>query len=245
MDLREREQHAQRHPWEVSRAKFFRRIVADSCDTAPTSVIDIGAGDGWFASRLRADLPASTTIICFDVHYTADDLAADLPAGIERTSVAPTIPAPLVLALDVLEHVEHDAEFVREQVRPLVADDGVLIVSVPAHQRLFTSHDVALGHFRRHDAASLAALLEPSFELVRQGSLFTTLVPPRAAVALLEKVRPPSGPATVDSVWDHGAALTRSITAVLDVDAAIGRSMAGRRWRPPGLSVWAVCRPRR
>lgn len=244
MDLREREQYSQRHPWEVARSRFFRRLVSDVCTQLPQRVIDVGSGDGWFAAQLRPDLGAAADITCFDVHYNDDDLAATVPAGITRVRTAPSEPAQLVLALDVLEHIDNDVQFVTEQLRPLVADNGLLIASVPAHQALFTSHDTALGHYRRHNAASLAALLSPSFEVVREGSLFTSLLAPRAAVAMLERVRPSADAPSVDSVWRHGRAVTRSITAVLGADAAVGRLLAGRRFRPPGLSVWAVCRPR-
>ncbi len=244
MDLREREQHSQRHPWEVARSRFFRRLVRDRCTPLPQRVIDVGSGDGWFAEQLLADLGPSADITCLDVHYTDDDLAADLLAGITRVRTAPSSPAQVVLALDVLEHIADDTAFVAEQLRPLVADGGLLIASVPAHQALFTSHDTALGHHRRHSAASLAALLSPSFEVLHQGSLFTSLLAPRALVAGIERLHAPSGEPAVDSVWRHGPTLTRAITAALSADAAVGRLFADRRYRPPGLSVWAVCKPR-
>jgi 2-polyprenyl-3-methyl-5-hydroxy-6-metoxy-1,4-benzoquinol methylase len=242
VDLREREQHEQRHPWEVARARFFRRIIKDCCPTPPSTVTDVGSGDGWFASQLRPDLPAAK-ITCWDVHYTAEDLAQPLPPGIVRTVTPPEHQAQLVLALDVLEHIDDDVSFVADQLRPLVALDGLLVVSVPAHQRLFTSHDVALGHHRRHSAASLALLLNPSFQIVREGSLFTSLLAPRAVSAAVEKVRSPKGEPQLDSAWTHGPVLSRTITAVLGADAALGRLFADRHVRPPGLSVWAVCRP--
>ena len=242
MDLKEREQHAQRHPWEVARARHFRRLVADAFPAPPMSVIDVGSGDGWFAAQLRADLAPGASVVCWDTNYTSADLAEALPDGVRRTTAAPDAPAELVLALDVLEHVEDDADFVGTQLAPLVATEGILIASVPAHQALFTSHDTALGHHRRHDAASLRDLLEPSFEIVHEGSLFTSLLAPRAASALVEKVRPPQGQPSVDSVWRRGTLVSRSITAVLDADAALGRLLADRSHRLPGLSVWAVCR---
>lgn len=244
MDLKERQQHAQRHPWEVARARHFRRLVAGIFPAPPTTVIDIGAGDGWFAEQLRADLAPGSTIVCVDANYTADDLVQPLPDGILRRTSPPDHAARLVLALDVLEHIDDDRTFVTGQLAPLVAADGFLVASVPAHQRLFTSHDVALGHHRRHDAASLRALLEPAFEVVHEGSLFTSLLPPRAAAALIERVRPPQGEPSVDSEWRHGPLLSRTITSVLDADARLGRLLADRRYRLPGLSVWAVCRPR-
>ncbi len=244
MDLKEREQHTQRHPWEVARARHFRRLVADAFPAPPTSVIDVGSGDGWFAEQLRQDLAPGSSVICWDAHYDDADLAELLPEGIRRTVTAPDDPAQLVLALDVLEHVEDDRGFVTEQLAPLVAPGGLVIASVPAHQSLFTSHDIALGHHRRHDAASLRALLSPAFQIVHEGSLFTSLLAPRTVTALLERLRPPEGSPTVDSAWRRGSLVSRSITAVLDADAALGRRLADRSYRLPGLSVWAICAPR-
>lgn len=244
VDLKERDQHTQRHPWEVARARHFRRLVAEAFDAPPMSVIDVGSGDGWFASQLRADLAPGSTVVCWDAHYAAADLAEPLVDGMSRTVTAPAAPAQLVLALDVLEHVDDDHRFVTEHLAPLVAPGGVLVASVPAHQSLFTTHDTALGHFRRYDAASLRALLEPSFDVVHEGSLFTSLLAPRAASALFERARPPQGAASIDSQWRRGALVSRSIAAVLDADAALGRLLADRRHRLPGLSVWAVCRPK-
>lgn len=242
MDLREHA-GALRHPWETVRSRFFRRLVA-RWSPATSSVVDVGSGDGWFASQLLADLPRGATITCWDAHYGDDDLAADVPAGIRRTATAPTEPAPLVVALDVLEHVEHDHDFVRDHLAPLVATGGTLIVSVPAHQRLFTSHDRALGHYRRHSSRSLRDLLSPHFDLQAEGSLFVSLVAPRALAALLERVRPPATP-QLQSSWSRGRLVTAIVTGVLSVDAALCHAMT--RWpvRLPGLSVWAVATPRR
>ena len=244
MDLRERRTDPQRHPWEVARSRFFRRVVADSLPTRPTSVIDVGAGDGWFAAQLLTDLPQEARITCWDTHYTESDLLEALPPGLLRTATAPPYRAPLVLALDVIEHVEHDHAFVRDDILPLLGDDGTLVVSVPAHQMLFTSHDTALGHYRRYSAGSLRSLLREHLDIVRQGSLFTSLLLPRALSAAAERVRPRAVPPEPESRWQHGKALTTVVTAALRADAVVGRATSNLRFPPPGLSVWAVCRPR-
>jgi trans-aconitate methyltransferase len=244
VDLRERRTDPQRHPWEVARSRFFRRVVADVLPQRPTTVIDVGAGDGWFATQLLADLPPGARITCWDAHYTSADLLENVPTGLLRTATAPPYRAPLVLALDVIEHVADDNAFVRDEIAPLVADDGVLVVSVPAHQMLFTSHDTALGHHRRYTSKSLHTLLGRHLHIVREGSLFTSLLAPRAASALIERVRPRPDAPSPDSEWHHGVALSAAVTTVLGADAALGRLTANRRFRPPGLSVWAVCTPR-
>lgn len=67
--------------------------------------------------------------------------------------------ADVVIALDVLEHFENDAEFVRK-ARALLAPRGRLVLKVPAQTRLFGAMDRASGHYRRYDERSLAELLD-------------------------------------------------------------------------------------
>jgi hypothetical protein len=245
VDLRERVVDTPRHPWEVSRARTFRRLIRrhlDRLGSDPATVLDVGSGDSWFATQLVADLPSDVRVTCWDANYSVEDLVAPLDRRLHRTTEAPSGPYELVVALDVFEHVEDDVAFVRDEVTPRLAPGGLLVASVPAHQALSTRHDEALGHFRRHSAASLRALLAPPLRILSEGSLFSSLLAPRALQKALEVARRPDGPAEdVESQWRHGALLTRVVSGVLDADAALGLALADRRWRPPGLSVWAVC----
>ena len=242
MDLRERPDSTTRHPWEVSRARFFRRLIAAHVTQPPSAVLDVGSGDNWFVNELLADLPASTGVDCWDAHYTPEDLAGTLDPRLRRMNTPPDLQYPLVLALDVLEHIEDDTVFLNGSVVPRIQTDGLLVVSVPAYPRLYTSHDVALGHFRRHTRASLRSLLAPNLTIVQEGSLFGSLVAPRAAQRLVEQLRPPSGTAEINSTWSRGRLLTTAITGVLDTDARLGMAAARHGIPFPGLSVWAVCR---
>ena len=75
-----------------------------------------------------------------------------------------------LLYIDVLEHIEEDAEEVRQATKRL-APGGRLVVLAPAHQALSSPLDDAVGHHRRYTAKSLAALtpsglkIEKSFYL--------------------------------------------------------------------------------
>ena len=91
MDLSERGATSTRHPWERVRADFFRSLIADHVDlTRVDHLVDIGAGDGWFAHELLGALPSTARVTCWDIHYTADDLSAVLPPRVERTTSRPT-----------------------------------------------------------------------------------------------------------------------------------------------------------
>jgi SAM-dependent methyltransferase len=71
-----------------------------------------------------------------------------------------------ILYIDVLEHIEHDqAEVARAAAR--LAPGGFLVVLSPAHNRLFTPFDKAIGHYRRYDRPMIRALDPPGLSLVR------------------------------------------------------------------------------
>jgi SAM-dependent methyltransferase len=242
VDLRERGDATRRHPWETERARFFRSLIARyAAAPRPRRVLDVGAGDGWFAGELGRGVTAGAEIVCWDINYRSADLAADLPPGVVRTAEAPGGTFDLVLLLDVIEHVEDDAAFLDDAIVPLVGEGGAVIVSVPAYQGLFSSHDEALAHHRRYSPPRIQALLAPRFEIVARGGLFASLLPLRAAAVARERL---SGPPDSHGIghWRGGPGLTRALEVALAADAGAGRWLAGRGVPTPGLSTWAVCR---
>jgi SAM-dependent methyltransferase len=60
-----------------------------------------------------------------------------------------------VLLLDVLEHLEDDAGFLR-RLMGCVAGGAYLVITVPADMRLWSPHDENYGHFRRYGPDTLA-----------------------------------------------------------------------------------------
>lgn len=241
MDLRERGAQERRHPWEVARSRFFRRLVAEHGDLASLgAVLDIGAGDSWFARELLADLAPGVPVVCWDVHYDAADLAA-APPGVTRTVGAPDRNFDLVTALDVLEHVDDDEALLREQLVPAMTPDGLAVVSVPAHPGLWSDHDRMLDHRRRYRPRDFRALVARHLDIVATGSLFASLLAPRLVEVAIERAGRHPDPAGVGR-WGGGRRLTAAIVAALDLDAGTA-AWLGRRGVPvPGLSAWAVGR---
>jgi SAM-dependent methyltransferase len=64
----------------------------------------------------------------------------------------------LVMATDVWEHIEDDRTVATETARVL-RPGGRLLVAVPCSMKLWSGHDVALGHHRRYERDQLAALV--------------------------------------------------------------------------------------
>ena len=65
----------------------------------------------------------------------------------------------IVILMDVLEHIENPAEFLKAcffHLRP----GGVLIINIPAIQRMYSVYDEIMGHLRRYDREKLLKELD-------------------------------------------------------------------------------------
>lgn len=251
MDLSERRGgSARRHPWEVARASFFRGVVreARSLDR-PLAVLDVGAGDGYLATALYAELPPGSRLVCYDAHYCDADLAAyaaTAPPGVSFTRTPPGERFDVLLLLDVIEHVPDDAEFLHGLTRDNLAEGGTVVISVPAWQPLFSKHDEALRHYRRYSPAQLRRVVAAEGLVVgKQGGLFHSLLLPRfltvAREGSLRRLgKEPALPPAADD-WKHGALLSKAVDAWLALDNAATRACGRIGLNLPGLSTWVVC----
>ncbi|MGH9597485.1 MAG: class I SAM-dependent methyltransferase [Edaphobacter sp.] len=71
-----------------------------------------------------------------------------------------------IIYIDVLEHIENDREELIAAAS-LLRPGGRVIVLSPAHQRLFTPFDAAIGHFRRYNRSMLQAISPTGLHLER------------------------------------------------------------------------------
>ena len=88
----------------------------------------------------------------------------------------------LALALDVLEHIDDDRCALIELGR-VVRPGGGLVVTVPAHPRLWARHDELNRHFRRYTRTSLREVAEEAGWRVERLTHFNTVLLPVAAAA--------------------------------------------------------------
>jgi SAM-dependent methyltransferase len=95
----------------------------------------------------------------------------------------------LVVATDVLEHIADDSAAVSE-VHRVLRPGGVFVLSVPAHQWLYSQHDAALQHHRRYTRDMLIHLLQRGGLELRWLSYWNaTLFPLIAGIRVLGKLR--------------------------------------------------------
>lgn len=128
---------------------------------------------------------------------------------------------------DVLEHLDDPAECLGECTR-VIRPNGVVLVTVPAFQRLWSPHDDIVGHKRRYTRGGLVAELETAGLTVEWSSAFFgfLLLPAmvRAALSLRSPMKHP------------GSGMNRALTTLAERSAA----SVLRRPTTLGLSLAAV-----
>jgi dolichyl-phosphate beta-glucosyltransferase len=119
-------------------------------------LVDLGAGAGGVTAMLGW---APDKTLALDGNAQLVDVMTRrhaVTAVLGDTSRVPVASgsASVVCLLDVIEHLTDPVPTIREAAR-LLADDGRLVVNVPAHPRLWSAADEVLGHARRYTLRSL------------------------------------------------------------------------------------------
>jgi hypothetical protein len=121
-------------------------------------LVDVGAGAGLLGSYLSRDRPEATYRFVEPIESLNERLRS-IYGGSADAAASDFFKAQYVTLLDVLEHQEDDHGFMVELVGKM-APGSILLLTVPALPRLWSSWDVALGHFRRYERASLLACID-------------------------------------------------------------------------------------
>ncbi|MBU5612472.1 class I SAM-dependent methyltransferase [Geomonas sp. Red51] len=241
MDLKEAQagQHT-RHPWETARVEALRDILSEHL-TAGMRILDIGCGDGFVAETLFRDV-AGRAITAVDSNLSPRQLAefAATKAGITFRKELPEEGGfDLVLLLDVLEHIEDDGPFLHGVVRRHLAPAGLVLITVPAFQGIFSGHDVFLGHYRRYSLPQLVRVAEAAGLTVRRsGYLFASLLLPKLVLFKLLKAADAS-----EGVggWRGGALITSMLHLALKLDNKMLFAAGRLGLKIPGLTGWVLC----
>ena len=150
-------QSEEHHWWHVSK----RELVGATIELhSQPPCLDVGCGGG------RMVALASTVMPSFGVELSERALRAARERGVEGLALAEAGRLPFrnssfgtVLALDVIEH-HPQPEVLLTEVARVLKDDGVLLVTVPAYQWMWSHTDHALGHYRRYTRATLIGDLD-------------------------------------------------------------------------------------
>lgn len=210
--------------WYVARTRLLQKVLG-SWVSAGARVLDVGSADGpsvsWLGDRVAVDIdPRGLRAggVCAAVEA--------LPFADDRFEV--------VSAFDVVEHCEDEALALSE-LRRVATPGGVVLLSVPAYQWMWSRFDVRAGHHRRYTRSRLRrATQRAGLKVERATYVFASTLPFFLAVRLLTKLKGTGG----EQVRPLPSFVERLLLAITRLDEALLR-----RWNlPAGSSVVMVAR---
>lgn len=238
-----------RHFWFRARNRVITKLVAQTVGLrTDLRAIEVGCGTGTVLAALQNALPRAL-VVGMDLHEEGLRLARTRTrAALVRGAVeAPPFEAifDVVGVFDVLEHLVDDEGALR-RLRALVAPDGVLLVTVPAHRALWSYFDEASRHRRRYAPEELRhTLVESGFEVDYLSQFMAPLVVPMWAGRRIGRpVRRWRRNATADELAAEDLRVVRGANELMDCLLWIESLVLARRIRlPVGTSLVAVARP--
>src|SRR5439155_16159845 len=168
------------HWWFRCKASFVSWALGREGAPHDAWLVDLGAGAGgvtamlgWRRDRVLAVEGSEDLAAIAASRHALPVLVTDIrSAGIADGA------AGAVCLLDVIEHMP-DPERALAEARRMLAPGGVLVVTVPAHQWLWSGADDFLGHVRRYGRPDLRrALRDAGFKPTLVTHIFSWLVVP-------------------------------------------------------------------
>lgn len=200
--------------------------------------MDIGCGTGYTANLLDSEW----RMVGIDLY--PESLKLCQKRGLKRLCRADlaqlvlpfkTESVDLVLALDVIEHIDDDTGALAECKR-ILKDNGLLIATVPAFMALWSPWDEALGHRRRYTIDTLrAAANRAGLRVKRINYFFFFIFPAAIAVRQFKRLLTRDGrrystdfiavPRWLNKMLIHLGRLERWFTGRFDVSLPFGLSV--------------------
>jgi len=241
MDLTEKTENLNRHPWEISRCNNILSLLGKN--GRHKVYADIGSGDKYFASKLLQN--TGGTVFAIDSGYSKEKSENDGLICLNDITLLKNNSIDCLIMMDVLEHIEDENSFLKEALDKL-RPNGKIIITVPAMQFLYSSHDVFLKHYRRYNRKNLHNLLKRNDLIIDHSHYFySSLFVLRSFSLILEllcfgKKKKNTGVGCWG--YDSNNFITRTFVLLLNIDFVTNKLLSKFQISLPGLSLLAVCR---
>lgn len=228
-----------RHWWYRARRKIIADLIRRQCDL-PTDakILEIGCGTGHNLAMLSG-------FGHVDGLELDDEARAISEKRLGRKVMSSPLPElaevadhhyDLIGAFDVIEHIDDDLAALAS-IAAKLKPTGKFIMTVPAHQWMWSAHDVVNHHKRRYSKGVLKRLIQTSpLKLERIGYFNSLLFPLAIAERAASRIR---GKEDAD-VKLPAAVLNSTLERLFETE----RYLVGRLPLPPGLSLFAVAAAR-
>lgn len=179
------------HWWFVGRRKIISEMISTLHLPEKAQILEIGCGSGGNFEML------SEFGEIYAVEVYEDAIKNARTKNIAKEIVMAELPEEtlfndkkfdLIVFLDALEHMEKDVESL-QAVKDLLDDNGVLLITVPAFQFLWSGHDIACHHKRRYSRNTLKNTIQSAGYKFSYASYYNFfLFPLICAIRALQKI---------------------------------------------------------
>jgi SAM-dependent methyltransferase len=227
----------QSHWWYRARREILAALIRREVQPpGGAAILEIGCGTGHNLPMLGQFGHVDALELDEEARAVAEHRLgrAVMSAQLPELAGVPMHHYDLAGAFDVIEHIDDDRAAIAAIAGTLKAG-GRFVMTVPAHQWMWSAHDRVNHHKRRYSRRSLRELVESSpLKLEKLGYFNSLLFPIALAERMVSKGR---------GKEDGDLKLPPApLNAALERVFAAERHLVGRLPLPPGLSLFAVAR---
>jgi SAM-dependent methyltransferase len=229
----------ERHWWYRARREVLAELIRrEARPPANAAILEIGCGTGHNLAMLSEFGHVDGLELDDEARALSEKRLgrAVMSAPLPELADVPKGHYDLIGAFDVIEHIDDDAAALAS-IAMRLKPGGKFVMAVPAHQWMWSAHDVVNHHKRRYSKPALRRLIEASpLVLVKLGYFNSLLFPLAVAERAASKLR---GKEDADVKLPPAP-----LNAALEKVFAAERYLVGRLPLPPGLSLFAVAEAR-
>jgi SAM-dependent methyltransferase len=225
----------ERHWWYRARRKVLAELIRREVRPAPgAQILEIGCGTGHNLAMLGEFGHVDGLELDDEARALSEKRLGRkvMRSPLPELAEVPDRHYDLIGAFDVIEHIDDDRAAIAS-IATKLKPGGKFVMAVPAHQWMWSAHDVVNHHKRRYSKRALRALIDGSpLRLNKIGYLNSLLFPIAVAERAASKLR---GKENADVKLPPAP-----LNAALEKVFAAERYLVGRLPLPPGLSLFAV-----
>ena len=224
-----------RHWWYRARRRIIADLIRREAHLPPDAeILEIGCGTGHNLAMLSGFGHVEGLELDDEARAISEKRLGRrvMSSPLPELGEVPDRHYDLIGAFDVIEHIDDDRAALAS-IATKLKPGACFIMTVPAHQWMWSAHDTVNHHKRRYSRSGLKALIEASPMKLRKLGYFNSLLFPLAVADRLAsklrgkdeaEVKLPSAP----------------LNAGLEAVFAAERHLVGRLPLPPGLSLFTV-----
>lgn len=231
--------HDSTHWWYRARRDILSDYLKRYADLPKQArILEIGCGTG----HNLAMLANFGTVEAIEIDAGSRAIAAKRLGRAVGDAPLPELPGvargayDLVAVLDVVEHIEDDVAALAA-MKTLLRPGGKILIAVPAHQWLWSAHDVVNHHHRRYSRKTLSAAIVAAGMRPEKLRWFNSLLFPLAAAARI------AGRLTGRDDSDDSPP-PKPVNALFERIFRLERHLVGRVPMTPGVSLVTLAVPR-